>query len=71
MSLLNKTINGDAKNQSFNGTQPPSSRFSTPTSKLHNTYSVNGVPKLTKVPGPAKLDLDGKTPSQYINNLPG
>jgi hypothetical protein len=70
MSLLNKLLAGDATNQSFNGTTPPASPFSF-TSDRHNTYSINGLPKLPNQPPPSNLDLGGVTPSQYINNLPG
>lgn len=39
-------------------------------SKLHDTSSINGKPTLTKG-SPSILDLNGITPSQYLDNLPG
>lgn len=40
-------------------------------SKLHNTYSLNGTPNIAGVKqSPSVLDLDGKTPSKYVDNLP-
>ena len=40
-------------------------------SKLHNTYSLNGAPNIAGVKqSPSVLDLDGKTPSKYVDNLP-
>lgn len=39
-------------------------------SKNHNEYSINGVPDLTNLPSPSRLDLDGKTPAKYMDNLP-
>ena len=71
MSLLHKLQAGDAANQSFNGNTPPPSPFSTAGSVRHNTYSINGVPNLNGQPVPSQLDLNGQTPTQYINNLPG
>ena len=76
MSLLNKLQAGDAANQSFNGNTPAPSSFSTSTSPLPNTYSINGNPIINDFqsvggPSPSQLDLNGQTPSQYINNLPG
>lgn len=40
------------------------------TSRLHNEYSINGLPSITDQPAPSQLDLGGSTPSQYIANLP-
>lgn len=40
-------------------------------SKLHNTYSLDGKPNIAGVKQtPSVLDLDGKTPKKYIDNLP-
>lgn len=41
-----------------------------PSSKLHNTYSINGTPTLNRGI-PSILDLDGLTPPKYTDNLPG
>jgi len=40
-----------------------------PSSKLHNTYSINGTPSLNRGI-PSLLDLDGLTPSKYLDNPP-
>ena len=40
-------------------------------SKMHNTFSINGTPNIAGVKQtPSILDLDGKTPSKYSDNLP-
>jgi hypothetical protein len=39
-------------------------------SKLHNQYSINGNPNVVSKPQPSHLDLDGKTPTKYTDNLP-
>lgn len=39
-----------------------------PTSTLHYQSSLNNSPAINR--SPSNLDLDGKTPDQYINNLP-
>jgi len=39
-------------------------------SKLHNEYSINGNPNIINKPKPSILDLDGKAPSKYTDNLP-
>jgi hypothetical protein len=42
-----------------------------PQSKLHNDYSINGNPNIVSKPTPSVLDLDGLTPSnQYRNTAP-
>jgi len=41
----------------------------TTASKLHNTSSVNSKPPLVKGK-PSELDLEAKTPDQYLDNLP-
>ena len=44
---------------------------STDASKLHDEYSVNGVPNVTEKPEPSTLDLNGVVPSNnYKDNLP-
>lgn len=37
-------------------------------SKLHFNSSINNNPEITQEP--SKLDLNGQTPKQYVNNLP-
>ena len=40
-------------------------------SKLHNTYSLDGIPGLNGKPNPSVLDLNGATPSNnYRDNSP-
>lgn len=41
---------------------------SLPGSTLHNTSSINGVPAITRAP--SELDLNGKIPAKYTDNLP-
>ena len=38
-------------------------------SKLHDTFSVNGTPSLSKG-APSTLDLNAETPKQYLDNTP-
>ena len=41
-------------------------------SSLHYQYSINGAPvQAAPVPAPSELDLDGATPSKYLDNPPG
>lgn len=45
--------------------------FYTPESKtstLHNSSSINGMPNIKRKP--SNLDLNGKTPKKYTDNLP-
>ena len=40
-------------------------------SKLHNTYSLDGIPGLNGKPNPSTLDLNGRVPSNnYRDNSP-
>lgn len=40
-------------------------------STLHKEYSINGKPvQGGKLPQPSSLDLNGKTPAKYTDNLP-
>jgi len=42
-------------------------------SKLHDTYSMDGIPEILGKPAPSQLDLDGGYPTEngrYIDNLP-
>jgi len=57
------------------GNTPPTMPGSLSNSKLHDTYSVNGVPTYNNKPKPSTLDWDGKTPTitgkfPYLDNLP-
>jgi|TARA_X000001388_G_scaffold69536_1_gene58059 rhodanese-related sulfurtransferase len=39
-------------------------------SKLHDEYSINGIPNIDNKPAPSLLDLNGKTPEKYLDNKP-
>ena len=39
-------------------------------SKLHNEYSINGIPNVKGQPNPSVLDLDGIVPPKYLDNKP-
>ena len=39
-------------------------------SKLHNEYSINGIPNVPEKPSPSGLDLEGITPTKYVDNKP-
>lgn len=64
LTLLSKSRFG------LGGKTPNTLSQSLPNSALHNTYSLNGTPNLGNEPRPSRLDLNGRTPSQYLNNLP-
>lgn len=67
--LLNK-LQTQGSNQSLNnGGTPSVPDFAA--SKLHDTYSVNGMPSIQGQPSPSQLDLDGVTPPKYLDNPPG
>ena len=50
------------------GDTPARKAGASKTSTLHFQSSINNNPKIEQ--SPSKLDLDGKTPSGYIDNLP-
>lgn len=39
-------------------------------SKQHNTYSINGEPVTGGKGTPSRLDINGVTPSKYLDNKP-
>jgi len=42
-------------------------------SKLHDTYSMDGIPMVNGKPAPSELDLDGGYPTEngaYVDNMP-
>lgn len=39
-------------------------------SKMHDQYSINGTPNVISKPQPSQLDLNGKIPTRYTDNLP-
>lgn len=71
MGLLKKlTVQGSPLSQN-NGANVSIMPGTSPQSKLHNEYSINGNPNVPQKPSPSVLDLDGLTPSnQYRNTAP-
>jgi hypothetical protein len=71
MNLLEKLQKEGSTLSNFDGETPTETTpGGTPDSQLHNTYSINGVPGIPGFPTPSELDLNGKTPEKYLNNLP-
>ena len=68
MSILNKLNQQGSPLSRNNGATPSTPNFAD--SKLHDTYSVDGNPSLNGKPQPSQLDLDGVTPSKYLDNPP-
>lgn len=54
----------------YGGEKPTYSADNTKNSTLHYMYSINGTPKMTNLPTPSTLDLNGVTPSRYLDNPP-
>ena len=53
------------------GQTPAKVQDANESSTLHNEYSINGKPKQTgALPKPSTLDLEGKVPAKYTDNLP-
>ena len=70
MGILTKLTTQGSNLSNLNGATPPTMNGASDQSKLHNQYSVNGVPIVVSKPNPSTLDLDGKTPSKYLDNPP-
>jgi hypothetical protein len=70
MTLLDKLLTNGSTLSEFDGTTPTSPIGSTDQSRLHRTYSINGVPFLRSKPEPSLLDLNGKTPIKYLDTFP-
>jgi len=51
------------------GVTPPTRAGAKNTSTLHDQSSINNIPAIEQ--SPSDLDLNGQTPEQYVNNLPG
>ena len=68
MSILNKLKQQGTPLSLGNGSRPSVPVFKD--SKLHDEYSIVGNPNIVNKPSPSDLDLDGKTPSKYSDNLP-
>ena len=71
MALIDKLTQQGSTLTKYDGKTPPTPIDATQSSRLHNQYSINGDPLLQKKPSPSQLDLDGKTPPKYTDNLPG
>jgi hypothetical protein len=71
MGLLNKLTTDGSNLSQFDGNNIPKMPGSEPTSILHYEYSLNGTPTMVNKPTPSNLDLNGQTPSKYLDNLPG
>lgn len=67
MSLLQNLPN---MNLGLRGLTPNQFILEAAGSKLHNQYSINNRPKILGKPQPSTLDLDGLTPSKYLDNSP-
>jgi len=70
MGLLDKLTEEGSNLSQFDGANPPITNLDTAQSTLHYQYSINGNPYLPGYPPFSSLDLNGVTPSQYLNNLP-
>ena len=66
MSLINKLQNNGSVLSANNGATPNIPDFDL--SKLHDTYSVDGIPNLNGKPAPS--NLDSGDPVKYLDNLP-
>lgn len=70
MGLKDQLANAGSNLTQWDGSTPSDVPGVNPHSRLHYEYSLNGNPQMGKKPSPSTLDLDGLTPSQYLNNLP-
>tara|TARA_R110000737_G_scaffold254095_1_gene263449 strand:+ start:291 stop:506 length:216 start_codon:yes stop_codon:yes gene_type:complete len=70
MGLLNKLNSVGSSLSEFNGITPPTPEGATDQSKLHDQYSLNGIPTVPGSPSPSVLDLNGVTPPKYTDNPP-
>lgn len=71
MGLKNKLTTDGSTLSEFDGTQIPQMPGANNSSTLHYEYSINGQPTMVNKPTPSLLDLNGITPEQYLQNLPG
>ena len=84
MGLLDKLQQQGSPLTAYDGATPTINPLVTPQSQLQ-TYSLNGANgnevnnayqqyldgAINNLPQPSQLDLNGNTPTQYINNQPG
>ena len=68
MSILDKLQTDGSVYSKLNGAD--ASKLNFKESKLHDEYSINGDPNINGKPQPSVLDLDGKSPEKYLDNLP-
>jgi len=66
MALLNKLQQGESNLTGLNGGTPEIPNFAT--SKLHDTYSADGIPSINGKPAPT--NLKNADPVKYLDNLP-
>ncbi len=67
MGLLDQLqTQGGSNLSNLNGRTPSTPEFAQ--SKLHDTYSVDGVPRLSGKPAPS--NLESGNPVKYLDNLP-
>lgn len=64
MNLINL---GPTSRLGLNGEKPEQIKGSTKQSTLHNTSSINNEPQIQRPV--SRLDLDGVTPTKYINTV--
>jgi len=64
MGIYNKLTKEGSLYSSLDGATPSVPDFKS--SKLHNTYSINGDPKMNINQQPSLFDLNGKTPDKYL-----
>lgn len=62
-SILKKLQSEGSILSAYNGVTPNTIDLSN--SKIHNSFSINGIPSLSNLPSPSILDLDGVTPPKY------
>lgn len=61
-----------SSNLGLQGSTPPQVPSANPNSTLHYEYSINGIPvQQQQQPAPSELDLNGQTPTKYLDNPPG
>lgn len=68
MSILKKLQEQGSLLSEYDGKTPPT--IAVANSKLHYSYSIDGEPLMPGKPKPSMLDLNGKTPVKYVDNLP-
>ena len=71
MGLEKKLTQDGSSLSKANGGSIPTPVGATDQSTLQNTYSINGIPKMSGKPEPSVLSLKGEVPSyNYKDNAP-